>query len=227
MQNSLFGLNFRRALVAPPALGCNNDMNHCFLLIDDHALFRAGLRMTLESAYPGVPLREAATLDEAVHDRRDAPAPTVVLLDLQLPGLNGMDGMTLIRHKWPDCAIVVLSADDSPDTARRALELGALRYISKGEPAASILDGISAVMRAEPGALAPAPPRAATTPRLTPRQCEVLDLLCQGMSNKLIGRRLNLSENTVRGHVQALLALLQVVSRAEAAYAARSRGLVG
>jgi DNA-binding NarL/FixJ family response regulator len=212
--------------VARDALSCNNDMNHSFLLIDDHALFRAGLRMTLESAHPGVPLREAATLDEAVHDRRDAPAPTVVLLDLQLPGLNGMDGMTLIRHKWPDCAIVVLSADDSPDTARRALALGALRYISKGEPAASILDGIAAVMRAEPGALAPPATRAAA-PRLTPRQCEVLDLLCQGMSNKLIGRRLNLSENTVRGHVQALLALLQVVSRAEAAYAARSRGLVG
>jgi DNA-binding NarL/FixJ family response regulator len=201
-------------------------MTHSFLLIDDHALFRAGLRMMLEHAHPGVPLREAATLDQAVHGQRDAPAPTVALLDLHLPGLNGMDGMALIQHKWPDCAIVVLSADDSPDTARRALEHGALRHISKGETPAVILDGIGAVMRAEPGSLAPSALRPAA-PRLTPRQCEVLDLLCQGMSNKLIGRRLNLSENTVRGHVQALLALLQVVSRAEAAYAARSRGLVG
>ncbi|MYM99203.1 response regulator transcription factor, partial [Duganella vulcania] len=66
----------------------------------------------------------------------------------------------------------------------------------------------------------------APQPRLTPRQCEVLALVCQGLSNKLIARRLNLSENTVRGHVQALLAMLGVVSRAEAAFVARQRGLV-
>ena len=63
-------------------------------------------------------------------------------------------------------------------------------------------------------------------PLLTPRQSEVLDLMCQGLSNKLIGRRLNLSENTVRGHVQAVLAALQVSSRSEAGFAARQRGLV-
>lgn len=135
--------------MAARTLGCNNDMNHSFLLIDDHALFRAGLRMTLESAHPGVPLREAATLDEAVHTQRDAPAPTVVLLDLQLPGLNGMDGMALIQHKWPECAIVVLSADDSPDTARRpgrgsvfrlAVPLAAMPALSGSPLAAPALD---------------------------------------------------------------------------------------
>jgi len=62
--------------------------------------------------------------------------------------------------------------------------------------------------------------------RLTPRQCEVLDLLCQGLSNKMIGRRLNLSENTVRGHVQATLQALQVSNRSEAAFVARRLGLV-
>lgn len=62
--------------------------------------------------------------------------------------------------------------------------------------------------------------------RLTPRQCEVLDLLCQGLSNKMMGRRLNLSENTVRGHVQAMLAVLQVSSRSEAAFVARRMGLI-
>jgi DNA-binding NarL/FixJ family response regulator len=204
------------------------DMNQTIILIDDHSLFRAGLRLMLAEALGGLDVREAASLDEALAGARDAAAPQLVLLDIQLPGVNGLDGMALIRRRWPDCAIIVLSADAASETAHDALARGAARFVSKAEPAGAILAAISAVLRGEAGA--PLPPGAGERGeqlRLTPRQCEVLALICQGLSNKLIARRLNLSENTVRGHVQALLALLGVVSRSEAAFAARSRGLVG
>lgn len=201
-------------------------LNH-ILLIDDHPLFRAGLRMMLSSAMPERAVGEADSLEQALGG--SGPAPALVLLDIQLQGLNGLDGMTLIRRQWPQTAVVMLSADASQATVRAALERGALRFICKSDPAVRILTVIAEVLNALPGKLAPAPARESVPgqPRLTARQCEVLDLLCQGLSNKLIGRRLNLSENTVRGHVQALLALLQVVSRSEAAFAARRRGLVG
>lgn len=201
------------------------DMTTHILLIDDHSLFRAGLRMMLTSAISEVQLREAASLAEALQGARQATPPQLILLDLQLPGINGLDGMTLLQRQWPACPIIVLSADARTDTQRAALQRGAAQVLSKAAPAGAILDIILSVLDGPVTAM----PGAASddAPRLTARQCEVLDLVCQGLSNKLIGRQLHLSENTVRGHVQALLATLQVSSRAEAAFVARSRGLVG
>ena len=115
---------------------------------------------------------------------------------------------------------------------RLALERGAAAFVSKAEPADKILAVIDQLRRGLPIApasapmLVPAGEGDASRQLLTPRQSEVLDLVCQGLSNKVIGRRLNLSENTVRGHVQAVLAALQVSSRSEAGFAARRRGLV-
>jgi DNA-binding NarL/FixJ family response regulator len=110
-----------------------------------------------------------------------------------------------------------------------AHERGAAAFVSKADSADNILAVIDRLRRGEPAGAA-APPAAgegAGSPQLlTPRQFEVLDLLCQGLPNKVIGRRLGLSENTVRGHVQAVLAALQVSSRSEAGFAARRRGLV-
>ena len=199
------------------------------LLIDDHALFRCGLRMVLAAGIADVEVAEAASLEEAMRSPMESPA--LVLLDIQLHGLNGLEGIALVKRKWPEAAVVILSSDVAHHNVRLALERGALAFVSKAEPADKILAVIDQLRRGLPvaaasSALVPASEGDGSRQLLTPRQSEVLDLMCQGLSNKVIGRRLNLSENTVRGHVQAVLAALQVSSRSEAGFAARRRGLV-
>lgn len=199
------------------------------LLIDDHPLFRSGLSMVLCSGMADVHVVEAASLEQAMHDSIEAPA--VVLLDIQLQGLNGLEGIDLLKRKWPQVPIIMLSSDATPKNVRLALERGAVAFVSKADTADNILALIGHVLRGQPMAsphlsAEPQGGKEMAQPRLTPRQCEVLDLLCQGLANKVIARRLDVSENTVRGHVQAILAFMQVSSRSEAVFAARHRGLV-
>lgn len=195
------------------------------LIIDDHDLYRSGLRAAIIANMPNAEIFEAGSIDDAIRgigitDRLDA-----IVLDNRLPGLNGVEGITLLRKKWPLVPVLMLSSQNDPGIVDLAFERGAAGFISKGDAADKIVDAINLVLQGQ----VVAPPAGGDMPllRLTPRQCEVLDLLCQGMSNKLIARRLLLSENTVRVHVQAILSFLQVSSRSEAIFAARSRGLIG
>ena len=194
------------------------------MIIDDHAMFRSGLRMVLASGIEGLKVKEAGSLEEAM--RQDGCAPSVVLLDIQLQGLNGLEGLGMLRRKWPATPVVMLSSDATAKTVRQAMERGAAAFVSKADTADNIVSVVEPLLQGLPPAPALPRPMAGEPQRLTPRQCEVLDLLCQGLSNKAIGRRLDLSENTVRGHVQAMLAVLQVSSRSEAVFAARRQGLV-
>jgi DNA-binding NarL/FixJ family response regulator len=194
------------------------------LLIDDHALFRSGLQMVLSTGLPGLDVAGAASLEEAM--RSPAQAPAVVLLDIQLQGLNGLEGIALVKRKWPQAAVVMLSSHTGQEWVRESMARGASAFVSKADTADNILAVVGPLLRGEALPQPAADPAAAGAPRLTPRQGEVLDLLCQGLSNKAIGKRLNLSENTVRGHVQATFAFLHVSSRSEAAFAARRQGLV-
>ena len=193
------------------------------LLIDDHAMFRSGLRMLLGVSLPTAEVHEAGSVNEAIHDA--AAKPDVVLLDIQLPGLNGVDGIALLERRWPGVPVLMLSSQDEPEMVRRALARGAAGFVSKAETAERIVEAINQALR---GQLAPQPTESLDTEgrQLTPRQREVLDLLWQGLSNKLIARRLGLSDNTVRRHVQDILEYFQVASRTEAVCAAHSRGLV-
>lgn len=203
---------------------------HIFL-IDDHAIFRTGLRMVLEASFEQAVILEAGALCDAINGTESQP--DIVLLDIKLPGLVGTEGIELLKRKWPQTVVLMLSSLDEPEIVRLAIARGAEGFISK---ASSADDIIQAITRALNGQLQSGDinglndagcETASQPPRLTPRQLEVLEWLCQGMSNKLIGRKLALSENTVRGHVQAILAFLMVSSRAEAAFEARRKGLVG
>ncbi|MFZ6756257.1 response regulator [Undibacterium sp. Ji50W] len=199
------------------------------LIIDDHALFRSGLSMLLRQNLR-IPILEAASLEETLRKARSEPdqtAPCLVLLDILLQGLNGIDGISLLKRRWPHTPIVMLSSDAMQKTVKLALACGATAFLSKGDTSEHMLALIGQVLNGE--AVSPETPRITqiAAPRLTPRQTEVLDLLCQGMPNKVIARQLLLSENTVRVHVQAVLASLQVSNRSEAIVAARRLGMVG
>jgi DNA-binding NarL/FixJ family response regulator len=185
--------------------------------------------MVLNEHLPEAKVFEAGSLSEVTQNTPERI--DVVLLDIHLQGLNGLDGIALIKRRWPRIPVIVLSSEDGPETVRDALARGAAHFISKADTADKIIDLLNRVLLGEYATTKPQPydgDEALITPQhLTARQCEVLDLLCQGMSNKLIARQLALSENTVRGHVQAILGFLHVSSRSEAVFAARQRGLIG
>lgn len=204
------------------------------LIVDDHAMFRAGLRLVLKDGFPGVTVSEAASMEQAVRVT-DTP-PDLVLLDIQMQGVSGLEGLGLLRQRWPQVPVVMLSSVAEPETIALTLSRGARAFVSKSDTADRIIAVIQQTL-GEPKRYDETPRRAragtephpaqATQPRLTPRQCEVLDLLCEGLSNKVIARRLELSEYTVRGHVQAILGLLGVTSRSQATFAARQYRLIG
>lgn len=197
------------------------------LLIDDHTLFRSGIGMVLAASMKALEIFEAASLEQALQCPSDVIE--LVLLDVQLDGLNGLDGIALLKRKWPSAKVLVVSASQDTQVMQTALAKGAQGFISKSETPTRMLEVVAQLLAGEASFTGPDRAQAHASDgsvRLTPRQCEVLDLVCQGLPNKTIGRRLNLSENTVRGHVQALLAALQVSSRSEAAFMARQLGLV-
>lgn len=191
------------------------------LLVDDHAIFRRGLRALLSDAMPNVQVSEAGSLEDAL--ALDIPAPNLALLDVRLPGIGGIDGIAMIRQRWPETRVVMLSGLETPEASSEALSSGAVAYVTKGEIPERILDKITKVLNEHNAPVLPSPQNGG----LTQRQREVLDLLCQGLSNKLIARHLLLSENTVRRHVQDILDYFHVESRSEAVFMAQRRGLAG
>lgn len=194
------------------------------LLIDDHALFRSGVGMVLAAGLSDIQIAEAASLEQAL--LRPEDVFELVLLDLQLEGLNGLDGIALLKRRWPCAKILMVSATQEQRVRTEALERGAHGFISKTETPTRMLELVGQVLAGQLPADVQALANSDKPIRLSPRQSEVLDLLCLGLPNKLIGRRLNLSENTVRGHVQSILQALQVSSRSEAAFVARRQGLI-
>lgn len=196
------------------------------LLIDDHALFRTGVRLVLNTSMPTLHVQEAESLEQAM---RSSLTPVLIVLDIQLLGLNGIDGIALLKRKWPQTPVVILSSHSDTETVNKAMARGAEAFVTKAETADKIVCVIDRILHGQAitDNIAVLKKGVETSsPNLTPRQCEVLDLLCQGLSNKAIARRLALSENTVRGHVQAILEFLQVASRSEAAFVARRQGLI-
>ena len=118
------------------------------LLIDDHALFRCGLHMVLAAGIPGLEVAEAASLEEAMHCAMAPPA--LVLLDVHLQGLNGIEGIALVKRKWPGAAVIMLSSQAESQTIALALERGAAAFVSKAATADTILAIIDQVRRGLP-----------------------------------------------------------------------------
>jgi DNA-binding NarL/FixJ family response regulator len=197
---------------------------HRILVIDDHAMFRCGMCMLLRANMADADIVEASSLDEAM--RTDLVDLLLILLDIELLGLNGLECIAVLKSRWPQTPIIMLSSHASPAMVRQAMARGAAAFVAKADSANMLLAAIAQVLQPATSAQASSNDASKQALRLTPRQLEVLDLLSQGMPNKTIGRRLGLSENTVRGHVQALLEAFRVSSRSEAAFVARRQGLI-
>ncbi len=215
-----------------------------FLVVDDHALIRDAMQDLLVSLHAGSEVVTAATAAQARQHLAQAPDTGLVLLDLQLPDADGLDLLAEWSDEHPAMAVVVLSGNDDPATARAALSAGASGFIPKSDRREVVAGALAVVLAGgvyvpvfalQPEASAPLQPRGrkasadVPTPHslgLTARQIEVLALLVQGRSNKSIGRTLNLAEPTVKNHVTALLRALQVGSRTEAVVAVTTWGWV-
>jgi DNA-binding NarL/FixJ family response regulator len=205
------------------------------LIADDHPLFREGLAALLRTS-PGTELAgAAATGTEAVGLAREAQ-PDVVLMDLRLPGLNGIEATRQIVADSPHTAVVVVTMFDDDDSVFAALRAGARGYLLKGADREEILRAVHAAAAGDAifGAgvaarliayfTAQPSPAPAPFPQLTDREREILELVAQGRSNTFIATRLQLSQKTIRNNVSNILAKLQVADRAQAIVRARDAG---
>jgi DNA-binding NarL/FixJ family response regulator len=207
------------------------------LLADDHAHFRAGIRALLLTEPDLVVAGEAASGHETI-ERAATLQPDVVLMDLNMPGVNGIEATRSIVFTSPHIAVLVLSMFEDDESVFAALQAGARGYLLKGAPKAELLRAIRAVASGEAifGATIARrlmsyftiPRQGASTPafpELTDREREILALIAQHHSNATIARQLVLSEKTVRNYVSNICAKLQVADRAEAIIRAREAGL--
>lgn len=208
------------------------------LVADDHPVFRFGLRTLLESQKDMVVVGEAESGEETVR-RAAALQPDVVLMDVNMPGLNGLEATQQITASAPDVAILIITMFDD-DTVFTAMQAGARGYLLKGAHGRETLRAIRAVANGEvifsPGvaeqmtayfARGMKPAGEVPFPDLTPRESEVLELLAQGLTNAAIAEKLVLSPKTIRNQVSNIFGKLQVASRSEAIVKAREAGLGG
>jgi DNA-binding NarL/FixJ family response regulator len=206
------------------------------MVVDDHALIREGAKAFLGSVTDMVHAGEAADGREAVAVAIETQ-PHVVLMDLHLPGVDGIAATRAIREAVPTAAVLVVSMLDDDTSVFAALRAGARGYVLKGAAPDELERAIRSVANGDavfgPGIAervlhtftAPAAVAAAPFPELTDREREVLDHLAAGRSNGAIARQLVLSPRTVANHVSNILTKLQATDRTQAALRARDAGL--
>jgi DNA-binding NarL/FixJ family response regulator len=208
------------------------------LIADDHPVFRFGLR-TLLQAEPGFDVVGEATSGEQAIELAASLEPDIILMDINMPGLNGIEATRRILRDRPHIGVLIITMFDD-DTLFAAVRAGARGYLLKGAEGEETLRAIRAVANGEAifspsiaqrltqffnisASTAPIP----EFPQLTEREREVLALIAEGYTNRAIAERLTLSPKTVRNHVSNIFSKLQVADRAQAIIRARKAGLGG
>ena len=203
------------------------------ILADDHALFRAGLRHVLSTLDSEVSVIEAADFAQLTSCAGAHPDTDLVLVDLNMPGDEPFACLSELLEHHPTLLIVVLTASEEFSDMRRALDLGVMGFIPKREEASIMLNALRLVLSGGiyfPPSMMRRIGEENENPRslslLTPRQIDVLREMLNGLGNKEIGLRLNMSEATVKAHLSAIFRTLNVINRTQAALAARELGFV-
>lgn len=194
------------------------------LVVDDHPLFRAGIRDRIQSVDDSiVVVGEAGSGEEACKQIR-ALQPAVVLMDIAMPGINGIEATRIIVGSWPAVAVIMLSVYDDDQYVQAALKAGASGYLLKTVDATELRESITRVAQGG-SALSPAVMGAVLAHlsgaeqhavKLSERELQVLDLVAQGAANKVIAKQLSLSTRTVEAHLRNIFDKLGVTSRTEA-----------
>ncbi|MEL6373796.1 MAG: response regulator transcription factor [Pseudomonadota bacterium] len=198
-------------------------------IVDDHPLFRGALTQALGASFDASKIVEAGSLDELTAQLEGTRDVDLVLLDLSMPGVQGLSGLMLLRAQYPEIPVVIVSANEEPAMIARCIEFGASGYVPKSQPIDQIRAAVKSVLEGDvwtpPGydpaniadnALNDLARRIAT---LTPQQVRVLMMLGEGLLNKQIAYKLSVSEATIKAHVSAILQKLGVDSRTQAVIA--------
>ncbi len=209
------------------------------LIVDDHPVLRDGLAALLQHAGPDTTVLQARDAGEGLAIADSCGDLDVIILDLEMPGMKGVEALSEFGRKRPDVPVIVLSSSEDPDDVRKSLAAGALGYVPKSASQQVLLSAIRLVLNGDlyiPPLILDEDPTAAGqrirtagsegAPQLTQRQIEILRLLSEGMPNKTIAAALNLSVKTVKVHITAIFKALNVANRTQAAVAGRKAGII-
>lgn len=200
------------------------------IVADDHDLVRDTIAAYLEAGEQFKVLT-ANNFDSAMALMGESNDINLVILDYNMPGMNGLDGITQVKNNYPNCKVALMSGVANKDVANNAMERGADGFIPKSLPAASLVNAIKFILLGEryfPFDFAPTTGRGETPTefsKLSDREMQTLEQLCIGLSNKEIARNLDIQEVTVKLHVKNLLAKLGVTNRTQAALLAKDKHL--
>jgi two-component system NarL family response regulator len=198
------------------------------IIADDHPIVREGLHAVISDQPDMTVVAQAATGADAVTSAL-THRPDVILMDLRMPELSGVEAISTIRAQWPDAHVIVLTTYDGDEDIYRALQAGAQAYLLKDTPRAELLEAIRAVARGQkriPSEVAARLAERIGGPALTEREVDVLRLMAGGRSNKVIGAELHISEGTVKFHVNNILGKLGAEDRTQAVTLALQRGII-
>ena len=200
----------------------------CILIVDDHPVVVAGLTSML-GTQPGLRVLGSATSgEEAIAFLRAKPAD-LLLLDLRMPGMSGVDTLLALKREKINTRAIILSTHETDEEIYRAVRAGAQAYLSKNSKQSEMVEAIQAVHRGKryfPHHIADRLTERMMRTDLTARESEVLHLLARGLTNKEIGSALAISGNTVRNHVNSIIEKLEVSDRTEAVAVAIQRGMI-
>ena len=198
------------------------------LCVDDHPLVRDGIAFALQFQQDMELVGEAVNGEEAVAMFRKL-RPDVTLMDLQMPGVNGIDAMDIIRGEYPRAKIIVLTTYSGDVQASRSLKAGAAGYLLKSMLRTDLVDAIRDIhagRRRIPPEIAASVAEHLNVDDLSPREIEVLRCVAAGHSNKIVADDLSISEDTVKGHMRNIMAKLQASDRTHAVLIAMRRGFL-